>query len=68
LVGGDPDTDLAVIKIDPPATGLTVVPLGDSDKLTVGQKGVGYRKSVWPGQDPDHRRHLRLAASDQGAK
>jgi len=37
VVGGDPDTDLAVIKIDPPA-GLTVVPLGDSDKLTVGQK------------------------------
>jgi S1-C subfamily serine protease len=38
VVGGDPDTDLAVIKIDPPATGLTVVPLGDSDRLTVGQK------------------------------
>jgi len=37
-VGGDPDTDLAVIKIDPPATGLTVVPFGDSDKLSVGQK------------------------------
>lgn len=37
-VGGDPDTDLAVIKIDPPATGLTIVPLGDSDKLVVGQK------------------------------
>jgi S1-C subfamily serine protease len=37
VVGGDPDTDLAVIKIDPP-TGLTVVPLGDSDKLVVGQK------------------------------
>ncbi|MEO6052228.1 MAG: trypsin-like peptidase domain-containing protein, partial [Pyrinomonadaceae bacterium] len=37
VVGGDPDTDLAVIKIDPPA-GLTVVPLGDSDKLAVGQK------------------------------
>ena len=37
-VGGDPDTDLAVIKIDPPATGLTIVPLGDSDKLSVGQK------------------------------
>jgi S1-C subfamily serine protease len=37
VVGGDPDTDLAVIKIDPPA-GLTVVPLGDSDKLMVGQK------------------------------
>ena len=38
LVGGDPDTDLAVIKIDPPASGLTVVPLGDSDRLAVGQK------------------------------
>lgn len=37
LVGGDPDTDLAVIKIDPPP-GVTVVPLGDSDKLVVGQK------------------------------
>jgi S1-C subfamily serine protease len=37
-VGGDPDTDLAVIKITPPATGLTVVALGDSDKLVVGQK------------------------------
>ncbi len=37
VVGGDPDTDLAIIKIDPPA-GMTVVPLGDSDKLTVGQK------------------------------
>lgn len=38
FVGGDPDTDLAVIKIEPPAGGLTVVPLGDSDKLAVGQK------------------------------
>jgi S1-C subfamily serine protease len=38
VVGRDPDTDLAVIKIEPPAEGLTVVPLGDSDKLSVGQK------------------------------
>ena len=37
VVGTDPDTDLAVIKIDPPA-GLPVVPMGDSDKLVVGQK------------------------------
>ena len=38
VVGGDPDTDLAVIKIEPPREGLTVVPLGDSEKLVVGQK------------------------------
>jgi putative serine protease PepD len=38
IIGGDPDTDLAVIKIDPPREGLTIVPLGDSDKLDVGQK------------------------------
>lgn len=38
VVGGDPDTDLAVIQIEPPANGLTVIQLGDSDKLSVGQK------------------------------
>lgn len=38
IVGGDPDTDLAVIKIDPGTDKLTVLPLGDSDQLEVGQK------------------------------
>lgn len=39
IVGRDPDTDLAVIKLlETPREGLTVVPLGDSDKLVVGQK------------------------------
>ena len=38
IVGGDPDTDLAVIKITPPREGLTVIRLGDSSKLKVGQK------------------------------
>ncbi len=38
VVGGDPDTDLAVIQIDPPKEGLTLIPLSDSDKLVVGQK------------------------------
>ncbi len=37
VVGGDPDTDLAVIKING-AAGLTVVPFGDSNQLAVGQK------------------------------
>ncbi|MFN2515512.1 MAG: S1C family serine protease [Pyrinomonadaceae bacterium] len=39
LVGGDPDTDLAVIKLlETPKEPLTIVPLGDSDRLEVGQK------------------------------
>src|SRR4029078_6006994 len=39
IVGGDPDTDLAVIRLlEKPAGPLTVVPMGDSDKLSVGQK------------------------------
>src|SRR6266480_690583 len=37
LVGTDTADDLAVIKITPPSKGLTVVQLGDSSKLTVGQ-------------------------------
>ena len=37
-IGGDPDTDLAVIQVQAPRNQLTVVPLGDSDRLTVGQK------------------------------
>jgi S1-C subfamily serine protease len=39
LVGGDEDTDLAVIRLlEKPREPLTVVALGDSDKLEVGQK------------------------------
>jgi putative serine protease PepD len=39
LIGGDPDTDLAVIRlIEKPSEPLTIVALGDSDKLAVGQK------------------------------
>src|SRR5882762_3262660 len=39
VVGGDPDTDLAVIRLlEKPREALTVVSLGDSDKLAVGQK------------------------------
>lgn len=38
VVGGDPDTDLAIIKITPPTEGLTVIQFSDSDKLVVGQK------------------------------
>src|SRR5216110_1471007 len=39
VVGRDPDTDLAVIRLsEAPKAAMTVVPMGDSDKLVVGQK------------------------------
>jgi serine protease Do len=34
LIGGDPRTDLALLKVE--ASGLSAVPLGDSDRLQVG--------------------------------
>ena len=37
LVGADPDSDLAVIKVDVDASQLKPVSLGDSDQLKVGQ-------------------------------
>jgi putative serine protease PepD len=38
VVGGDSDTDLAVIKINAPQQKLSVVKMGDSGQLVVGQK------------------------------
>jgi putative serine protease PepD len=39
VIGSDQDTDLAVIRLlEPPKESLTIVPLGDSDRLIVGQK------------------------------
>src|SRR6266571_242700 len=39
VVGSDPDTDLAVVRLlQTPRDALSIVPLGDSDKLIVGQK------------------------------
>ena len=41
VVGEDLDSDLAVIKIDPPAgVTLKTIPFGDSTKLVVGQKVI----------------------------
>jgi S1-C subfamily serine protease len=38
LIGSDPDTDIAIIKINPGNARLTVLPMGDSSRLKVGQK------------------------------
>jgi S1-C subfamily serine protease len=38
LVGRDPDTDLAVIKVEAPREQLKPVAFGDSERLVVGQK------------------------------
>ncbi len=38
VVGTDPVDDLAVLKVTPPASGLTAVALGDSSQLRVGQE------------------------------
>ena len=37
IVGVDPDSDLAVIKVDLPAARLTPIKFGDSDKLFIGE-------------------------------
>jgi 2-alkenal reductase len=37
LLGTDPDSDLAVLKIDAPAGELVPIPLGDSDQVKVGE-------------------------------
>jgi len=40
LVGTDPSTDLAVLRVDVSATALTPLPLGNSDKVEVGDPVV----------------------------
>lgn len=54
LVGRDPFSDLAVIKVDP-FPGMAVAPLGNSDHLSVGQRVIaignpfGFQRTVTSG-------------------
>jgi putative serine protease PepD len=55
LVGSDPSTDLAVLKVDAPASLLTPLALADSDSLDVGESVVaigsplGFEETVTSG-------------------
>jgi 2-alkenal reductase len=40
LLGTDPDSDLAVLKVEVPPTELVPIPLGDSDSVRVGEQVV----------------------------
>ncbi|HZH33111.1 MAG TPA: DegQ family serine endoprotease [Pyrinomonadaceae bacterium] len=48
IVGSDPPSDLAVLKID--ATNLPVLPLGDSDKVRVGDMALAVGNPLGIGQ------------------
>lgn len=50
LVGSDPTNDLAVIKIKAPKEKLTVIPMGDSSDLQVGQKVLAIGNPFGLGQ------------------
>jgi S1-C subfamily serine protease len=50
FIGSDPDTDLAVLKINAPAGDLTVIPMGSSHNLKVGQKVLAIGNPFGLGQ------------------
>ena len=50
LIGSDPDTDVAVLKIEARKEELTVIPMGTSEDLKVGQKALAIGNPFGLGQ------------------
>jgi putative serine protease PepD len=50
LIGADPDTDVAVIKIEARSEDLVVIPMGSSERLKVGQKVIAIGNPFGLGQ------------------
>ena len=50
LIGSDPDTDVAVIRIDAPKDELVLIPMGSSENLKVGQKVIAIGNPFGLGQ------------------
>jgi len=50
FIGSDPSTDLAVLKIDAPGKELSVIPMGSSSDLQVGQKVLAIGNPFGLGQ------------------
>jgi S1-C subfamily serine protease len=50
FIGSDPDTDLAVLKINAPGDEMTVIPMGSSQNLRVGQKVLAIGNPFGLGQ------------------
>ena len=50
FIGSDPDTDLAVVKINAPKRELIVIPMGSSESLKVGQKVLAIGNPFGLGQ------------------